>query len=167
MNGVCTSKRCIVFYDSATEEPSRSFAFATDSDKVQFVNYMMDHIEDFKRFCADGCKLLLNEHGTGGMQCIYMEEDHFRGERSRYHHLYPCATDEQKLAFANWIQAYALVSMRWRLLNKFDDHFHSEVRVVLAEMHVPLDSNAVHSFLVDKTGEPGLADKIVDTVCSD
>ena len=156
MNGVCTSKRCIVFYDSATEEPSRSFAFATDSDKVQFVNYMMDHIEDFKRFCADGCKLLLNEHGTGGMQCIYMEEDHFRGERSRYHHLYPCATDEQKLAFANWIE-----------VNKFDDHFHSEVRVVLAEMHVPLDSNAVHSFLVDKMGEPGLADKIVDTVCSD
>ena len=48
-----TSKRCIVFrvYGGARDNPtSRCFAFETDADKVQFVDYFTGRFPNFAEF---------------------------------------------------------------------------------------------------------------------
>ena len=121
-----TSKRCIVFrlLGGARDDPkSRSFAFETDADKVQFVDYFTSRLAIFAEYCDDGCDIFLSEYGYSipseshplfydFKKCIHLTSIHRYGDQPD-HMIFPCQTFEEKLAFAAWVEK-----------EMFDDHFH-------------------------------------------
>ena len=158
-----TSKRCIVFrvFGGARNDPkSRCFAFETDAEKVQFVDYFTGRLANFAEFCADGCDVFLSEYGYptptesnrhhyNFKMCIHLLSLYNYGNQPD-HMIFPCQTDEEKLAFATWVEK-----------EMFQDHFHDGVRVEFAEITFPFDAALVNSFMLDKTGEPGIAAAVV------
>ena len=65
--------------------------------------------------------------------------------------IFPCQTDEEKLAFATWVEK-----------EHFVYHFSDGVIVEFADITFPFDAALVNSFMLDKTGEPGLAAAVVN-----
>ena len=158
-----TSKRCIVFRvfgGARNDQKSRCFAFETDAEKVQFVDYFTGRLANFAEFCADGCDVFLSEYGYqtptesnrhhyNFKMCIHLLSLYNYGNQPD-HMIFPCQTDEEKLAFATWVEK-----------EMFQDHFHDGVRVEFAEITFPFDAALVNSFMLDKTGEPEIAAAVV------
>ena len=80
--------------------------------------------------------------------CIHLASNHRYGDQPE-HMIFPCETYEEKLAFAEWVEK-----------EQFEDHFHDHVCVDFADITFPFDANLVHSFILEKTGELGIADQI-------
>ena len=160
-----TSKRCIIFrvFGGARNDPkSRCFAFETDADKVQFVDYFTGRLANFAEFCADGCGVFLSEYGYPTptesnrhhydfKMCIHLTSYHHYGDQTESQMIFPCQTYEEKLAFATWVEK-----------ERFQDHFHDHICVDFADITFPFDAALVNSFMLDKTGEPGLAAAVVN-----
>ena len=62
-----------------------------------------------------------------------------------------CQTNKEKLAFAAWVEK-----------EMFHKHFHVEHTIVeFGYMTLPFNATLVTSFMLDKTGEPGIAAAVV------
>lgn len=158
-----TSKRCIVFrvYGGSRDDPqSRSFAFETDGDRVAFVDFFTSRFPNFREYCADGCDMFLSNYGYPTPSetnpnmytfkiCIHLMSLYNYGDQPD-HMIFPCQTNEEKLAFAVWVEK-----------EQFEHHFHDDIRIEFADITFPFDATLVNSFLLDKTGEQGIAAAIV------
>lgn len=153
-----TSKRCLVFYDTENKDDSLSFAFETDSDKIAFAKHFVKMIEDMNYLSEDwnlfSSKYNYVQHGVYATKSIL--------------HLYPKTypppktymfskdTDKELLVLANFVE---------KMIESHKEHVefvNDNIYMYFDVLQFPFQEDEVRSFILDKTGEPGIASKIVD-----
>ena len=160
-----TSKRCLtlrVSDDDYNYVKCDSFAFETDADKVEFVDYFIENIQEFAKVIDEGSDLILGKYAypaDGGKRkwktCIHLYLDYiYSSNIPARHDIFPCQTYAEKLLFATWVE---------KEMETFSNLFSEDhVRIDFGIITFPFDATSVSSFILDKTGEEGIVAAVVN-----